>query len=294
MIFADKEYRVNVAGARSLVYPANSLSLGDNVLMTAIFQAVLSDNLDESVTFVHFSDDIIKLVKRVRPEKLFLRVDSTCLTDEDIYFLGDWTEVIKFKLHEEADGLRQVGIYPDYYILKTKQFTEDDFSVDISKLKKQPFWFRNYVVFHIRNVKMIPGKNTDPELAGKILKCLISRKRIDSIVLIGNDDNYESLTELLQCERVVDLRKKLTLGEVFKVIRDSRLFIGSDSGIAHLAGCSYVPMVCWGFQNHYWFPKVRQRLDVRFYTKEDSQDDWILKVIKDMVREKIENWDNGL
>lgn len=299
MLFADKEYPANMAGGKSFLYPANSVSLGDNILMTMISQALLKDNPDEAISLLPFSYDIVDLAEQEKPDKVFLRMDATCVTSDEVERLKELTRVFEFELHRECHDLWKQGVFPDF------RFTNDDFRMItdlpermlISKsvnrrlavqsgsvIYKHDSWYlgAKYVVFHIRNIQTIKGKNTDPLLVERILRHFIfdySIYDLDFVVLLGNDNSYGREVEYLGYDKVVDFRKKLTLDEIFKVIQHSKLFIGSDSGIAHLAGCCNVPMICWGFENEYWFPKVRNIEECCFLTKEETKAEVILREI---------------
>lgn len=290
MIFADKQYPVNIKNASSFIYPANSMSLGDNILMTMISQAYLKDNPDEAVSLLPFGYDILEEVKRDRPNKLFLRSDATCITDKEIEKLKRLTPVFEFELHRECHELWKQGNYPVFNTEKINEFSVQSAisaeKIHESELYKHWIWNLNqdYIVFHIRNIQKIKSKNTDPEWVENLLHYLIYNwaTKLDKpcfIVLVGNDTSYGRKIEHLAFDSVIDLRKKLTISEIARVIEQSKLFVGSDSGIAHLAGCCNVPMVCWGFQNEYWFPKVRNIEDCMFLTKEESRIKVVLREI---------------
>jgi len=286
MIFANKQYPVNIKNGKSFIYPTDSLSLGDNILMTMISQVIFRDNPDEEISLLPFSYDIVQEVKRERPKKLFLRIDSTCVTDKDIEKLEKLTQVFKFELHQECHALWKRGEYP---IFSPKS------AETIHELSVRHYDYRDwnikseYVVFHIRNINKIRSKNTDPEWVEKILDHLIynwttKQEKPCFVVLVGNDDSYGRKIEHLAYDTVVDFRNKLTLDEIYHVISSSKLFIGSDSGIAHLAGCCNVPMVCWGFESELWFPKVRNIKDCLFLTKAESKIEVVLKEIEKKIR----------
>jgi len=314
MIFADKQYPVNIKNGKSFVYPANSLSLGDNILMTIIDQAIFRDNPDEAISLVPFSEDIVKLARAERPDKVFLRMDATCVTDREIVKLKRLTQVFEFELHRECHELWKQGIYPVFSQQSSVYPTKQDFvslnsyqslisnvqtqtpipsfqlAID-SQLNKHWIWDfgKEYVAFHIRNINKIKSKNTDPEYVERILDYLIDvwlTKGGESrcIVLVGNDESYGKKIDHLDYDTVIDFRKKMTLEEIFTVIKHSKLFIGSDSGIAHLAGCCDVPIVSWGYVNEYWFPKVRNFDDCLFLIKEESR----IEVVLESINKKLD------
>ena len=280
-MFFDKKYPVNSKGAKAMFYPANSLSLGDNILWTIIYQDYLNNNPEEEVSFIPFNTDILNLVQNESIDKLFIRIPS-CVTDDQVAELRTWTEVFTYELHIECHKLWKKGIYPKFESSEHSAWGVgygakriEHWAWDISK---------QYVVFHIRNIKTIKAKNTNPDFVRAIMEHLIQdcyAKRY--IVLLGNDASYGRNVEFIGFDSVVDLRKKLSLAEIFKIIKQSQLFIGSDSGIAHLAGCCNVPMVCWNFVDEYWFPKVRNIHNCLFLTKEESK----LEVILREIRKKL-------
>lgn len=288
MIFADKKYPVNIKNGKAFIYPANSLSLGDNILMTIISQGYFRDNPGEVISLVPFNDDILKLIRIEKPDKLFLRMDSTCVTDDDILELKELTDVFEFELHREAHGLWEQGIYPVF----EKKYSLLDLCLPVT----------DYVVFHIRNIQTIKDKNTDEFVVRKIfrlLEAIIVKFKKLKIVLLGND-NILGLEGNLRIPDyfLIDLRNQLSLNEIASVIRNCQVFIGSDSGIAHLAGCCDVPMVSWNYVNRFWFPKVRNSGQCTFLTKNQSKIEIILSEIKERIldhadvitKEMINEW----
>jgi hypothetical protein len=279
-MFYDKKYPVNIKDGVTWFYPANSLSLGDNILWTAIFQDYLSHNSREAVSFLPFNADILQLVQAEDVDKVFIRMPS-CVTDAMINTLREYTDVYLYELHVECHELWNQGVYPKFEvqsaagIMQTKSDLQH-WAWDVDK---------DYVVFHIRNIRTIKAKNTDPKFVAAIMKHLGEDYYGEYyVVLLGNDDSYGREIEYLAADRIVDLRNRLALDDIFKIIEKSRLFIGSDSGIAHLAGCCDVPMVCWNFVNEFWFPKVRNLDRCLFLTKEESRLEVVLREVKGKLK----------
>jgi len=275
-MFYDKKYPVNMKDGVTLFYPANSLSLGDNILWTMIYQDYLKNNPAESVSFLPFNADILKLVKQEQVDKLFIRMPS-CVTDNQIAELRTCTNVYLYELHIECHELWKRGIYP-----KFEAHSAEGIAHSRNDLQHWNWNLdKDYVVFHIRNIKTIKAKNTNPDFVRAIVEHLILDYYAESyIVFLGNDDSYGRNVEFIGFDKVIDFRNKLTLDEIVRVIQQSRLFIGSDSGIAHLAGCCDVPMSCWNFENEFWFPKVRNLDQCLFLTKGESRLEVILREVK--------------
>lgn len=276
-MFFDNQYPVNIKDAMTIFYPANSLALGDNILWTIIFQHYQVTNTDEAVQFLAFNADILGLVQSEKYDKLFVRLPS-CLTDRTLEELRRHVAVFPYEFEKECHELWKMGTYPslnkacDANMLP--MFEEQKIN-HINGLSLNP-----YVVVHFRNCRMLPGKNADPVIVRNVMEKIIQTGM--DVFLVGNDNSYGPDIEFLDCDQVHDVRRKLSLQKIADLMRSCQLFVGSDSGICHLAGCFDMPMVCWNFMNEYWFPKVKVRDMDRclFLVKEESKVEVITREVK--------------
>lgn len=270
-VFADRQYRRNIKGGITLFSPMGN-SLGDKILFTAIQQKYISDNPDETVILLEMPrdmdiDDCIEIYK---PAKFFWAAEVT-----NFLPCPDNPYIIKYDLHREATALAEIGVYP--------------------KLWFEPEWFRddlfimnrlNYIIFHIRNITKFPQKNTVIEQIKQILLPLIKfiKENNLKLIILGNDKKIkDDAIEFYfnMNDRVLDFRGILSMPEITYLIKYCPLFIGSDSGIAHLAACCNIPMVSWNYSDKAWFPKT-QRTDCRFFTKTTKFEE-VLQAIKEKL-----------
>ena len=68
---------------------------------------------------------------------------------------------------------------------------------------------------------------------------------IKIFIIVGKDDDPIKLDKLLNiCEKKnLNLIGKCSLGEIFLIMKECKLFIGNDSGLMHLAAASSTPTI---------------------------------------------------
>jgi ADP-heptose:LPS heptosyltransferase len=132
---------------------------------------------------------------------------------------------------------------------------DQGFYAELAITAKKPNVDKTFdVILHFRNVAKCKDKNISISEAEKVLAILQGL----SVGLVGNDEKIigENLGS------VIDLRNKLSLGEIAWLMQRAKLFVGKDSGVAHLAGVCNVPyLIGWNYVSKKWFPKTRSKGD---------------------------------
>ena len=149
------------------------------------------------------------------------------------------------------------------------------------KLEATPEISKRYshdVVLHIRNIEKTPERpnperNMDLEFASEILRLLYKAGK--SVVIVGADRVHDSFGML---PHVKDYRNTLSILGISRVIMESKLFIGRDSGMVHLAAACGCPIVAFDFQNKKWFPKMPEDKFTAFMQGAERSE--ILKAIR--------------
>lgn len=274
MIFRDKEYTVNIKGGKTLFSPVGLYTgLGDRIVFQAIIQKYRMDNPDETILtpdWVLFEDEI----REYAPDKLFWADKSD--------YIKPPGGAIYYSLYEEAEALREIGIFPE--IMKPT-------IADTENVRK--YGKIDYAILHLRNIKHRRGHNVEPEIANAVIavlkrkterryrvasffRRLAGKKRIKAIILVGNDAPHP---EIMTDGDIIDLRQKLSLPEITWLMQWAELFIGKDSGLAHLAGACGCPLVVWGFWERKYFPKVPDGQGM-FLMREESTPESVMAAIE--------------
>jgi len=225
-VIAKKRYKVNIKNGVT-VFSAMGSALGDKIVMEVVKRRYILDNPDEFVIFADESMDVLRKIDRYKPQKIFWSDVTNMMSPPK--------EARWFSLCNEANEFARQGYYPI--------FTERYEKVDIK--------VRDFVVFHIRNINKTPAKNEKIDIVTEVLNFFDKLKL--TVVLVGND---EVLSDEGSRQNVMDYRKKLTLGQIAWLCEKSLLFVGKDSGLAHLAGCTSAPLVVWDFASPRWYPKT--------------------------------------
>lgn len=176
------------------------------------------------------------------------------LDEYDVWYWADATNflpkpilserVAEYDLMTVVGRLADIGIYPAYY------------STGDNKVQKEP----PLICLYSRNIKKAKRKNVKKDIFTMILNLLAVRFDKHKIMLIGNDYQYNTKEENGYYENVIDVRMRLTIDQIFKLLNKSEYYVGSDGGITHLAGCSHkTKMYCYGFSDVKWFPKTQNR-----------------------------------
>lgn len=113
---------------------------------------------------------------------------------------------------------------------------------------------RKTVLVNFRNIDRCSPKNVTVDEAKGIFRYLDRLREIgdiDSIIMIGND---APLPMSWLPEYAIDLRGKLSLGEIAWLCRHAMMTIGKDSGVLHIAAAAGGYVVGWGYRLRQWMP----------------------------------------
>lgn len=247
-------------GGKTLFSPMGS-ALGDRIVQSSIKEFYLRENPSEEVLFPSGWMDIEPKLKEIAPNKLFWANCTSHVKPPENY------PYIWFNMVNEADALAEMGMYPKLWFGTCKPNY---------KLPK------DYIVLHLRNIRKGPWddeKNIPEVMALKILEFLEGYK----IILIGNDKKFMYIEQDIERNsNVYDLRNKLPLPRLAYLLERCKLFIGSDSGLAHLAGACGAQMVTWNYLTKGWFPKVPRETRTSFLKPESTLEN-VLKAIKERL-----------
>lgn len=245
---------------KTLFSPMGS-ALGDRIIQSVVKEFYLRENPSEEVIFPIGWMDIEPKVRQIAPNKLFW-ADCTSHVKPPTNYPYYW-----FSMVNEADALAEMGIYPKPWFGTCKPNY---------KLPK------DYIVVHLRNIRKGPwdeSKNIPEILASKILDYL----KDYNIILLGNDKKFSYIEgDIEKNKNIYDMRNKLALPRLSYLLERCRLFIGTDSGIAHLAGACGAQMVVWNYISKRWFPKVPKENRTAF-VKPDSTIENIFNAIKERL-----------
>ena len=252
-VIAKQRYQVNIPNARTLFSPMGT-ALGDVCINEVIKRKYIEQNPDETV---EFCDDINSFEDRLRefkPRKIFW--SDLSVIDGDV--------IRKINMPSNAIWYSVVG--------EANAFIKQNFYSELPFKPEKPKGIGTFdIVLHLRNIQKCSDKNVSPGEASRILNILSDYKT----VLVGNDSPIDD--EILG-DNIIDLRNKLSLAEIAWLMKRAKLYIGKDSGIAHLAGISNVSyLICWNYVSKKWFPKTRS--DGEYFTNRDEFSD-VLRAVK--------------
>ena len=224
-VIAAGRYEKNIAGTQTLFSPIGALNgqpaLGDSIMYLTVLRYYMEQNPNEKVKLAKDLTEFNE--ERIKSCKIFW-ADTTGYLEDGM----KW-----FSLPNEARALGKMGIYP--------QLPEQP-------AKPKNFNFNDYVVAHVRNIDKCLFKNWTLEEVMDIL-AFVNLQLKQQIVLVGNDQSFND-----EGLFATDLRNKLTLAEIGWVLQHAKLFVGKDSGIAHMAAAAKCKSVVWGFHNEAWVP----------------------------------------
>jgi len=210
---------------KTTVFTVSGKALGDFINFTSIKNYYPQDNPDEKVIFLTdwlSYDDIIRIYN---PGKIFwsnIAADPyDCLTDR--YIVMNKEKAYWYNMMNEVRNYASQNRFP---------ILPFPISINPCMIPKE-----KYFVVHFRNIHDIKkgtDKNINKFQAKEIMDICLSTGA--TFVLIGNDEIYDE--ELLEwCnDKVLNLKHKLTLSQIRYVIKHAQGYVGSDSGLAHLAG----------------------------------------------------------
>lgn len=260
-------------------------SLGDRIISQAIIDRYVADNPDENLIILNSIENYDEIIKTKHPVKIFL-----C----DIGNINWFPGAFWFSITNESKALASQGWYSrlpsDIKIdagkkeLTSKNLLEN---TDIAQLQK-------WVIMHLRNIPKQQEKNIAPHYALEILKLLDAfhkKKIIKGTAIVGNDEASDGLRMqdfqfmIGESMPILDLRNRLSLSEIAWLCNQAGLYIGSDSGIAHVAGASRCrKLVVWGYDSERWFPIVAPDQKMIARKKQESSLDRILNDIVSMLK----------
>lgn len=131
------------------------------------------------------------------------------------------------------------------------------------------------VIFHVRDLDKQPEKNVPEHEFLQIIDLFENYNW--KVVLIGTGD-YKDLCHYWP----YDFRDKLTDNEILWLIDSAGLYIGKDSGQAHFASTTNTKMICWGYQEKMWFPKVYHSWQGDFFLKSEN-----FSIVLDKIKDYI-------
>ncbi len=123
---------------------------------------------------------------------------------------------------------------------------------------------RAYIVIHAGSGGYSRARRWAPERFAAVADTLVDRLRI-RVVLVGTEADDSPAVMQAMHHPALNLQGKTDLPDLIAVLRHSRLFIGADSGVMHLAAAVGVPVVAiFGPSNHRawapWAPPERTRI----------------------------------
>jgi len=236
------------------VFTIMGKALGDSVYSNFLKRMYLQFNPKETVYFLTERMTVEGIKQLLNPDKIFwsdVQDGESKGTPKGVYW---------FSLTNEVKAYNKMGYYPELWFKP----------LDVKfKPKKR-------IILHPRNVDNDTSfKNMNFEVFKELLRYL---KEYD-IVLIGNDEKFKH--ENIGLTNIIDYRNKLSLSQIVDLINDSTLYLGVDSGLAHIAGCCNTKMIVWDFRNFNWFPITRNKH--KYLQLKDSTIDNIIKNIQEIL-----------
>lgn len=178
------------------------------------------------------------------------------------YKITDGGYFIKHEVEWVKDVLDMIGIQVNKEELKTYLNVPREDNIFVTELIDK-YSIKNYIVMHIgssqeswRGLKRI-----DIDVWRALIEKITARYNI-SVLLVGTkvdgDANKLLITELKrnnpQDERVFNFAGLTTLSQLTDLISRASLFIGTDSGVAHVASCADRPIITiFGFSDFIGF-----------------------------------------
>ncbi len=220
------QYPKNIKGGVTLFSPFGE-GLGDLIVSTNIKEKYLLDNPGEYVIFSESWEQFKAHLNNKRLVKIFV----SSIPGQFRRISGP--NVYRIVIQRESKNIKKFGmIYPQ----------------NIEKPCKPAYLLPDkYITVHLRNIDKVKSKNIKPRLIMPLLDYIADLGV--KVVFVGND-------KPLNCGENIyglDLRGKLSLGQIGYVLENSLMFLGRDSGIAHIAGATGCPAVVWGYETSEWF-----------------------------------------
>ncbi|HEY64533.1 MAG TPA: glycosyltransferase family 9 protein [Caldilineae bacterium] len=121
-----------------------------------------------------------------------------------------------------------------------------------------------YVVIHAGSGGYSRARRWEPERFAAVADALVERLEVQ-VVIVGTEADDALAVEQMMRHPACNLQGRTELPDLVAVLRRSRLFLGADSGVMHLAAAVGVPVVAiFGPSNHRawapWTPPERVRI----------------------------------
>jgi len=238
--------------------------------LRTIFTSV--DNFGDKI----WLDFIIRQYAKANPtEKIRIQFPSkTCIYYYDKMFISNCSQLQKqVQALSPKEYIFNLAVEVQNYV---KSGIRLDTNIEPKKPKNLFFECDNKtVIFHVRHLDKQPLKNITEDEFKSIIDLFEAYKW--KVILIGTGDKTE-----LSHYWAYDYRDKLTDNEILWLIDSAGLYIGRDSGQAHFASCTNTKMICWGYQEKMWFPKVYSSWQGDFFMKAENFS-IVLTKIKDYI-----------
>jgi len=251
-ILADHKYELNIKNGKTLFGPMG-FALGDQVIQTVVKNRYEADNPDETVLFAESWQEFHIQRRLQKFDKVFF---SNVGGEKEID--GTW-----FSLCNEVAAFGRQGYFP------TLPFKAKPLIKDVESFS---------VAIHARNIDKAPEKNMLEDELDYILRLLLKLPFVDFIYLVGRDRKF--LNEPHNA-KIVDFRRVADLEQTADIIHKSNLFIGRDSGLAHVAGAVNTPVIAWNYAASNWFPSTKA--PKYCFIKRQIDFNGILKTIKEFA-----------
>lgn len=239
VIIANRRYKVNRKGTATIISPMGD-ALGDRIMHEVIVRKYKQDNPDEIVVACETVQDWYNAGEKLEGrhvEKIFW-ADLT-------NFMHPPAGVTWFSVSNEAEYLaKHCSMYPRLW------FDLEDPGIELPE---------RFVAMQIRNIPKCETKNmTESEF-----RLAMDQLHGIPVVLVGNDtpawfcgEKVDQYASPAARTRILDLRNDLTLPQIGSVIARAELYIGKDSGMAHLAAACGARGISWGYLSDRYFPKA--------------------------------------
>jgi len=230
-----KRYRpINKHGGVTIFSPINS-ALGDAVVERVVRERYKRDNPDERIVDIALCD-ADEAVRVYKPDKFFWASTTQFMNRPKTF------KVVNYSVPVEATWLAKEGFYPDW------PHGKEDF-VDVGTGR--------FAVLNFRNIVKCTWKNAEPFLVNVVLIELnkyVESGIIDKAVLVGNDVRDSAV---YWPEWIDDRYRQLSTEQIAGLCARSKIFIGKDCGIAHLAAAAGARnMIVWGYTEKQWIVKT--------------------------------------
>lgn len=221
--------------------------LGDTVLFKALIDYYREENKNEIVEIIDKDSNINHF------DKIFV----ANLHYKNSNQMGKW-----YSLTNEIENIKRMGKYLKLWFKPRKP------KIELPE---------KYICIHIRNILKKREKAPDPKKNINREEIEMLNKAIIMPAVIVGDKPPQTLTF-----KHIDLTNNTTIQELAYIIQKAKLYIGKDSGPAHIAGCcNNIPMICWNYAEQKWFPKTKN--ESYFYLRTSKLDE-VKNKIKDLQK----------